>query len=226
MMVMDIKFPGREIRTFIPLTKVVEKFTSCFQDWENKARLLLQQENTRIEDELLEFYKSIAPMLALNNKKESEGSYLDNEDAFLYFNTHSVLLSEKQDFHLKTVAFSIEKFLMNNPEIKERLYSYEIESMKLILGKMLTEKFQMHLTEDTWLRLEGVLEEEFIITLLAKLILDDFDNLKRKADNYKLLRGMFENKLITEKITKYRNDPEVIKYIQEMIDNEKNSNSD
>lgn len=127
-----------------------------------KARLLLQQENSRIEEELLEFYKSIAPMLTLNNKKESEGSYLDNEDAFLYFDNHSVLLSEKQDFLLKTVAFSIEKFLRKNPEIKDRLYSYEIESMKLILGKMLTEKFQMYLTEDAWLRLEGVLEEEFL----------------------------------------------------------------
>lgn len=31
----------------------------------------------------------------------------------------------------------------------------------------------------------------------------------------------FENKLITEKITKYRNAPEVITYIQEMIDKEK-----
>ncbi len=224
---MDIKFPGREIRTYIPLTEVVEKLTSYFPDWENEARLLLQQENTRIEDELLEFYKSIAPMLGLNNKKESEGSYLDMEDAFLYFDNHSVLLTEKQDFHLKTVAFSIEKFLRKNPEIKERLYKYEIESMKLILGKMLTEKSQIYLTEDAWLRLEGVLEEEFIVTLLAKLILDDFYNLKRKADNYKLLRGgMFENKLITEKITKYRNDPEVITYIQEMIDKEKNTNRD
>ncbi|MDI7744048.1 hypothetical protein QMK38_18725 [Lysinibacillus fusiformis] len=226
MMVMDIKFPGREIRTYIPLTEVVEKLTSYFPDWEKKARLLLQQENSRIEEELLEFYKSIAPMLALNNKKDSQGSYLDNEDALLYFDNHSVLLTEKQDFHLKTVAFSIEKFLRKNPEIKERLYSYEIESMKLILGEMLTEKFQMYLTEDAWLRLEGVLEEEFIITLLAKLILDDFYNLKRKADDYKLLRGMFENKLITERITKYRNDPEAITYIQEMIDKEKNNNRD
>ena len=226
MMVMDIKFPGREIRTYIPLTEVVEKFTSCLPDWEKKARLILLQENSKIEEELLEFYKSIAPMFALNNKKESEGRYLDNEDAFLHFDNYSVLLSEKQDFHLKTVAFSIEKFLRKNPEIKDRLYSYEIESMKLILGKMLTEKFQMYLTEDAWLRLEGVLEEEFFITLLAKLILDDFYNFKRKADNYKLLRGMFENKLITEKITKYRNDPEVITYIQEMIDKEKNNNRD
>lgn len=226
MMVLDIKFPGREIKTYIPLTEVVENFTSCFPDWEKKARLLLQQENSRIEDELLEFYKSIAPMLALNNKKESEGSYLDNEDAFLYFDNHSVLLSEEQDFHLKTVAFSIEKFLTKNPEIKERLYGYDIGSMKLILGKMLTEKFQIYLTEDAWLWLEEVLEEEFIVTLLAKLILDDFYNLKRKADNYKLLRGMFENKLITEKITEYREDPKVITHIQEMIDKEKNTNKD
>ncbi|MCK6205763.1 hypothetical protein KZX50_09975 [Bacillus infantis] len=224
MMVMDIKFPGREIRTYIPLTDVVEKFTSCFPDWDKKASLLLQQGNSRIEEELQEFYKSIAPMLVLNNKKESKSYYLDNEDAFLYFNNYSVLLSEKQDFYLKTVAYSIEKFLRKNPEIKEQLYSYEIESMKLILGKMLTEKFQTYLTKDAWLRLEGIQEKEFIITLLAKLILDDFYKLKVKADSIKLLRGMFENKLITEKITEYRNDPGVITYIQEMIDKKKNTN--
>ncbi|MEK4967854.1 hypothetical protein MKX29_09450 [Cytobacillus sp. FSL R7-0696] len=226
MMVMDIKFPGREIKTYIPLTEVVEIFTSCFPDWEKKARLLLQQENSRIEDELLEFYKSIAPILALNNEKESEGSFLDNEDAFLYFNNHSVLLSEEQDFHLKTVAYSIEKFLTKNPEIKERLYGCDIGSMKLILGKMLTEKFRMFLTEDAWLWIKGIREEEFIMTLLAKLILDDSYNFKMKANNYRLLRGMFENKLITEKITEYRKDPRVITHIQEMIDKEKNTNKD
>lgn len=224
MMVMDIKFPGREIKTYIPLNEVVENFTNCYPEWDNKANLLLQQGNSRIEEELQEFYRSIAPILALNNEKESEGSFLDNEDAFLYFNNHSVLLSEEQDFHLKTVAYSIEKFLTKNPEIKERLYGDDIGSMKLILGKMLTEKFRMFLTEDAWLWIEGIREEEFIITLLAKLILDDSYNFKMKANNYRLLRGMFENKLITEKITEYRKDPRVITHIQEMIDKEKNTN--
>lgn len=224
MMVMDIKFPGREIKTYIPLNEVVENFTNCYPEWDNKANLLLQQGNSRMEEELQEFYRSIAPMLALNNEKENEGSFLDNEDAFLYFNNHSVLLSEEQDFHLKTVAYSIEKFLTKNPEIKERLYGYDIGSMKLILGKMLTEKFRMFLTDDAWLWIKGIREEEFIMTLLAKLILDDSYNFKIKANNYRLLRGMFENKLITEKITEYRKDPKVITHIQEMIDKEKNTN--
>lgn len=224
MMVMDIKFPGREIKTYIPLNEVMEKFINCFPEWDNKASLLLQQGNSKIEEELQEFYRSIAPMLALNNEKESEGSFLDNEDALLYFNNHSVLLSEEQDFHLKTVAYSIQKFLTKNPEIKERLYGYEMGSMKLILGKILTEKFRMFLTEDAWLWIEGIREEEFIMTLLAKLILDDSYNFKMKANNYRLLRGMFENKLITEKITEYRKDSRVITHIQEMIDKEKNTN--
>ncbi|RAM55542.1 beta-xylosidase [Bacillus subtilis] len=90
--------------------------------------------------------------------------------------------------------------------------------------EMLTEKFRMFLTEDAWLWIEGIREEEFIITLLAKLILDDSYNFKMKANNYRLLRGMFENKLITEKITEYRKDPRVITHIQEMIDKEKNTN--
>ncbi|WP_328824065.1 hypothetical protein [Niallia circulans] len=223
MMIMDIKFPGREIKTYISLNEVVEKFTNCFPEWDNKASLLLQQGNSKIEEELQEFYRSIAPMLALNNEKGSEGSFLDNEDAFLYFNNHSVLLSEEQDFHLKTVAYSIQKFLTKNPEIKERLYGYEIGSMKLILEKMLTEKFRMFLTEDAWLWIEGIREEEFIMTLLSMLILDDSYNFKMEANNYRLLRGMFENKLITEKITEYRKDPRVITHIQEMVDKEKNT---
>ena len=55
---------------------------------------------------------------------------------------------------------------------------------------MLTEKFRMFLTEDAWLWIEGIREEEFIITLLAKLILDDSYNFKMKANNNRLKRGM------------------------------------
>lgn len=218
MVIMDMKFTGREINTYISLNDLSNLFSQHFSVNKDKVESILKEENSIIIKELEEFRKLIEPVLTLTQNNSDERMFLDDEDALLYFNAETVLLTDNQEFLFKSLAFSIHTFLKEYPELKEKVFG-SLDKMKLIIAKLVIEKFHMVFTKRAWQWIDECQNKELITTLLAKLLVDEFFESKFK-NNHSVLKGMFENKMLTEKITEYRNDPKVINSMTEMLKNE------
>lgn len=218
MVVMDLKFSGREINTYIPLNELSDQIARHFSISRASVESILKKENSNITKQLKEFNKLIGPVLTLSQNNSEEKMFLDDEDALLYFNADTILLTDDQEFLLESLAFSIHSFLKEYHELKEKVFG-SLDKMKLILAKMVFEKSHLILTEEAWRWIDECDNKDIITTLLAKLLVDDFFEAKFK-NNPSLLKGMFENKMLTVKITEYRNDSNVIQSMNEMLRND------
>ncbi|MGE8205838.1 hypothetical protein ACQKP0_14880 [Heyndrickxia sp. NPDC080065] len=108
--ILDMKFAGREIKSYIPLQEVMKSLVYYFPELESQIETTLLKEMSRIEEELLMFFNQIRSTIELPNVSTIDRKYLADEDAFLYFDNDSVILSEEQDLLLKGIAYSIKIF--------------------------------------------------------------------------------------------------------------------
>ncbi|MDQ0246507.1 hypothetical protein J2S09_004111 [Bacillus fengqiuensis] len=217
MIVMDMKFTGREIQTHIPLIDVAICFTSYFPEWKNRVDIVLQEEISRIERALKVFYEQIRPSLKIADASTQERMYLADEDAFLYFNDDNVILTEDQELRLKTIAYSIKVFLEQETEFLMQIKQYLLSTlvnMKKILAGFATEIFYMILTERSWRWIDESEDTDLIRILLSKLILDLISNSKNEKSNADIRKAMFENKILTEKIYRYMKDEQTMESIR------------
>lgn len=148
---LDMMFAGREIKTYIPLTDAVKILGKYLPVSTSVIKSLLKQELSKIEEQLLAIHNQIRPALEISEASTKDKMYLANEDAFLYFDGDTIVLTDEQALTLKVIAYSIKTFLNREGEgaLKEFL-SVPLEKLKLLLAAFVNEKFNMILTEQAW----------------------------------------------------------------------------
>ena len=217
--ILDMKFTGREIKSFIPLQEVVKKLVHYFPVLENQIESTLKYEMTRIEEELLAFHNQIQPSIELSNCSTEDKKYLADEDAFLYFDDDTVFLTNGQDLMIKGIAYSIKNFLKQEGEgdLKQFFYG-SIRNLKRIITGLLLEKYNTILTEKAWQWINESEDPRLIRVLLAKLIIDDAMGVKHYKNESDIRRAMLENKILSQKIANSMEDVVAMKQIEKLID--------
>ncbi len=217
MMVMDIKFSGREIKTYIPLNEVATYLKCYFPEIEETIEKKLSDEISLIERELQIFHEQAKTSLDLSDASTENKMYFADEEAFLYFNGDSVVLTEEQELHLKSIAYSIKVFLEQN-EYSTMLNQFlfrSLSDMKKVLAALSNEKFHMILTEHTWNWILETDNVELLKTLLLKLIIDELMSNKSEKNKSDMRKAMFENRKLLEKINGYIKDEQTMEMMQE-----------
>lgn len=216
---LDMMFAGREIKTYIPLTEVAEILGDYLPDTASEIESLLEQEISKIEEQLLAFHNQVQPTLEISKASTEDKMYLADEDAFLYFNSNTIVLTDEQELTLKAIAYSIKTFLNREGEgVLKEFLSVPLEKLKLILVAFVNEKFNMILTEQAWQWIDKTDDPQMVKTLLVKLILDDANDLIHVKSHSDLRKAMFENKLLTQKIKEYMGDEVIMKVIEKLVD--------
>lgn len=204
---MDVMLTGREIKTYIPLTEVVKNLEAFLTNTTIDIESMLKQEFTKIEDQLLAFHKQIRPALESKEASTEDKMYLADEDAYLYYDGSTIVLTDKQEFTLKAIAYSIKKILDQDGEGGLMQYlSLPIQKLKLIVAAFVNEKYNMILTEQAWEWIEEIDDTFYVKILLVKLIIDDTNNLNHVKSHSDIRKAMFENEMITLRIAQYMGD--------------------
>jgi hypothetical protein len=216
--VLDMKFAGREIKTYIPLTKVVKILGEYIPDSASAIELSFKQEISKIEEQLLAFHDQIRSAIELSEASTEDRMYLADEDAFLYFDGSTIVLTEDQELDLKAIAFSIKTFLKQEGDgiLKQFLFG-PLEKLKQILAAFVNEKYNMILTEQVWRWIEKLDDPLLVRILLVKLIIDEANELIHVKFHSDLRKAMFENKLLTQKIADYMDDETIMDQINKYI---------
>src|SRR5690606_20779225 len=152
---------------------------------------------TKIEDQILAFHNQIRPALEIKEAATEDKMYLVDEDAYLYYDGSTIVLTDEQEFTLKVIAYSIKTFLNREGALKEFL-SVPLEKLKLLLAAFVNEKFNMILTEQAWHWIDETDDPLLVRILLVKLIIDDANDLKHVKSHSDVRKAMFENKLLTK----------------------------
>jgi hypothetical protein len=216
--ILDMKFPGREIKTYIPLENVAEYLANIFPELEDQINSTLRQEMSRSEEELLTFKNQVQSAIELSERSTENRKYLADEDAFLYFGDNPVMLTEEQDLLLKSTAYSIKILLHKERDgILKQLFYGSIRNLKRIFTAFFIEKYNQILTEQAWEWINKTDDARLVRVLLAKLIIDDANDVKHHKDHSDLRKAMLENKALTEKIAKYMDDEVAMKQIEKYI---------
>ncbi|KAB7672556.1 hypothetical protein [Bacillus sp. B1-b2] len=212
---LDMMFAGREIKTYIPITEVAEILGDYLPDTASEIESLLKQEISKLEEQLLAFHNQIQPTLEISKASTEEKMYLADEDAFLYFDSNTIVLTDEQELTLKAIAYSIKTFLNREGEgVLKGFLSVPLEKLKLILAAFVYEKYNMILTELAWQWIDKTDDPQMVKTLLVKLIHDDANDLIHVKSHSDLRKAMFENKLLTQKLTKYMGDVTIMEEIR------------
>lgn len=218
MVILDMKFTGREIKTFIPLKKVVKCLVHHFPELNSQIESTLRHELSKIENELSVFHNQIQSTIELSNSSIGDRRYLPDEDAFLYFNKDTVILTQEQELLLKGIAYSIKIILKNEgSRILKKFFYGNIENLKRILAGLLIEKYNTILTEQAWEWINKTEDPRLVRVLVAKLIIDDANDVKHHKAQADLRKAMFENKALTVKIANYMDDEVAMKQIETYI---------
>lgn len=181
MVILDMKFAGREIKTFIPLKKVVKSLVYHFPELNSQVESILRNEISKIEKELSVFHNQIQSTIELSNASIEDRRYLPDEDAFLYFNEDTVILTQDQELVLKGIAYSINIILNNEgSRILKKFFFGSIEDLKRILAGLVIEKYNTILTEQAWQWIKETGDPRLVRVLVAKLIIDDANDVKRQ----------------------------------------------
>lgn len=215
---LDMMFVGREIKNYIPLTAVSKILGNHLSISVNEIESILKQEVDKIVSQLLGFHNQIQPALDIMEASTVDTMYLADEDAFLYFGGSTIALTYEQELTLKVVAYSIRTFLNREVEgdLKEFL-SVPLEKLKLLLVALVNEKFNMILTEQAWQWIEKADDPLVVKILLAKLIIDDANNIKNVKSHSDVRKAMFENRLLTMKISEFMVDEVIVEQIRKFI---------
>lgn len=111
--------------------------------------------------------------------------YLANEDAFLYFDGDTIVLTDNQEMTLKAIAYSIKTFLNREGEgVLKDFFTVPLEKIKLILAAFVNEKNEMIFTEQAWQLIEKTDNQLLVEVLLVKLIIDDANDLKQVKSHF------------------------------------------
>ncbi|KUP09891.1 hypothetical protein Q73_01295 [Bacillus coahuilensis m2-6] len=215
---LDMMFAGREIKTYIPLTDAVKILGEYLPDSASAIESLLKQEISKIEEQLLAFNNQIRPALEISEASTEDKMYLADEDAFLYFDGDTIILTDEQELTLKAIAYSIKTFLNREGEgaLKEFI-SVPLEKLKLILAAFVNEKYNMILTEQAWQWIDRTDDPLLVQVLLVKVIIDDANDLKYVRSHSDIRKAMFENKLLTQRIVQYINDEAIMTEIRKYV---------
>lgn len=222
MMMLDLRFSGREIKTHIPLDEVAANLENHFPDFGGSIEQTLIDEISLIEGELQIFHEQVKPSLEISDASTESKMYLADGDAFLYFNNDNILLTEDQELQLRAIAYSIKVFIEKN-EYSTMLNQFlfgSLSDMKKVLAALSNEKFHMILTEHTWNWIQETDNVELIKTLLLKLIIDELMSNKSEKNNSDMRKAMFENRKLLEKINGYIKDEQTMEIMQEWIKEE------
>jgi hypothetical protein len=169
----------------------------------------------------LAIHNQIRPVLEITEASTEDNMYLADEDAFLYYDGSTIVLTDEQELTVKAIAYSIKTFLNREGEgaLKE-FFSVPLAKLKLILAAFVNEKFNMILTEQAWQWIDKTNETLLVKVLLVKVIIDDANNLQYVKSHSDIRKAMFENKLVARRIMEYLGDEtimeEIPKYIRHM----------
>ena len=215
---LDMMFAGREIKTYIPLTDAVKILGEYLPDSAIAIDSLLKQELSGIEEQLFAFDNQIRPALEISEASTEDKMYLADEEAFLYFDSDTIVLTDEQELTLKAIAYSIKTFLNREGEgaLKEFL-SVPLAKLKLVLAAFVKEKYSMILTEEAWQWIDMADDPLLVKVLLAKLIIDDANDLKHVKSHSDVRTALFENKLITQRIADYMGNRIVMEDIGKLV---------
>lgn len=212
---LDMMFTGREIKTYIPLTEVTIILGEYLPDSASEIESQLKQEVAKVEDQLSAFHNQILPAIEIKESSTEDKMYLADEDAFLYFDGSTVIFTDEQELTLKAIAYSTRKFLKREGEgaLKE-FFSAPLEKLKLILAAFVNEKYNMILTEEAWQLIDKTDDPLLVKVLLAKLIIDDANDIKHIKSHSDVRKAMFENKLLLLRVVEYMDDEMIMKEIE------------
>ncbi|WP_040206380.1 hypothetical protein [Neobacillus jeddahensis] len=212
---LDMMFAGREIKTYILLTEVAEILGEYLPDTASEIQSLLEQEISKIEEQLMAFHTQIQPTIEIVKASTEDKMYLVHEDAFLYFDGSTIELTDEQEITLKAIAYSIKTFLNQDGEgVLKEFLSVPLVKLKLILAAFVYEKYNMILTEQAWQWIDKTDDPLFVRILLVKLIVDDANDLKNVKSHSDIRKAMFENKLLTQRISEYMGDETIMEEIE------------
>ena len=215
---LDMMFAGREMKTYIVLTDVAKILGEYLTDPASEIESLLKQEIARMEDQLLAFHNQIRPALEITEASTEDNMYLTDEDAFLYYDGSKVVLTDEQALTLKVIAYSINTLLNREGQgVLKEFFSVPLEKLKLILVAFVNEKFNMTLTEQAWQWIEKTDNPLLIKVLLAKLIIDDANNLKYVKSHSDIRKAMFENILLIHRIAEYMSNKKIMELIEKQV---------
>ncbi|WP_251552390.1 hypothetical protein [Neobacillus muris] len=220
--ILDLRFSGREIKSFIPLKEVVNTLVLYFPELDSGIEGILRQEMSRIEEELLAFQNQIRPAIELSNASTEDKKFLADEDAFLYFDEDTVKLTNEQDLMIKGIAFSINTLLEQEGEGVLKWFFYgSIRNLKRIFTGLFIEKYNSILTENAWRWINDTEDPRLVRILVAKLIIDEARGLKHQKVQSDIRKAMLENKALTQKIADYMDSEVAMKQIEEIINKNK-----
>ncbi|MEK4750441.1 hypothetical protein NST77_23390 [Niallia sp. FSL W8-0177] len=216
--ILDMMFVGRGMNTYIPLTEVVKILEEYSTHPVSKIESMLKQEISKIEEQLLAFQNQIRPVLEITEASTEDKMYLADEDAFLYYDGSKIVLTDEQELTLKAIAYSIKTFLNREGEgVLKEFLSVPLAKLKMVLAAFVNEKYNMILTEQAWQWIEKLDDPLLVKVLLAKLIIDDADNLKNVKTHSDIRKAMFENKLVVQRIAEYMNDEKMMQEIGKFV---------
>ncbi|MFY2158464.1 hypothetical protein ACOSZF_23195 [Cytobacillus firmus] len=207
---------GPLYKTHILLDEVAANLENHFPDFEGSIKQTLINEISLIEGELQIFHEQAKTSLELSDASTENKMYFADEEAFLYFNGDSVVLTEEQELHLKSIAYSIKVFLEQN-DYSTMLNQFLFESMletKKVLAGLANEKFHMILTEQTWNWIQATDNVELIKILLLKLIIDELMANKNEKNKMDMRKAMFENRILLERINGYLKDEQTMEMLK------------
>ncbi|NRD77372.1 hypothetical protein HPT25_07645 [Bacillus sp. BRMEA1] len=206
--ILDLQFAGREIKKFISPSKVAKILSEYLPDSTTiNIETSLKQEIDKIEEQLIVFYNQIRYAIELSDKSFEDRKYLADEDAFLYYDGSTIVLTEEQEFILKALAFSIKTVLHQEKKGDFQQYLFgPSDNLKLILAAFVDEKYKMIITEQAWQWIAESDDPFLIRILLVKLIIDDATGLQNVKSQSDLRKAMFENQLLTKTIKDYMKD--------------------
>ncbi|MGG0720138.1 hypothetical protein ABE096_21530 [Robertmurraya massiliosenegalensis] len=182
---------------------------------EIQIETIFLKEISRIEEELLAFHNQIQSAIELTNASNEDRRYLANEDAFLYFDDDTVVLTEEQDLLLKGIAYSIKIFLNEEGDgILKQFFYGSIRNLKRIFAAFYIEKYNQIITDQAWEWIYKTTDARLVRVLVAKLILDDARGLKHQKAQSDIRKEMLENKTLTRKIADYMDNELAMKQIE------------
>lgn len=216
---LDMMFSGREMNIYIPLTEVAKILEEYLTHPVTEIESMLKQEISKIEEQLLAFHNQIRPVLEITEASTEDNMFLADEDAFLYYDGSTIVLTDEQELTLKAIAYSIKTFLNREGEgALEEFFSVPLAKLKLILAAFINEKFNMILTEQAWRWIEKTDDPLLVKILLVKVIIDDANNLNHVKSHSDIRKAMFENKLFTQRIIQFMGDKTIMEDIEKYFD--------
>lgn len=200
---LSMHFKGRNMTYYQPKEEVIEVLEQALPGQIDGLNQVFDEGMNDIEAALAMFEKGIASITSgINNERNDEGDFLDEEEFLLYYND-GMKIPENRQKSIELLAYRGKMVLDKYKFYEKDLGSISYDKVKILIS--LVSKLRMVLTEEAWDWINAE-DNDDILKMLIMFGIFELDN----DDSCPVVRALFENRALCVKLMQLMGDQRVM----------------